>query len=177
MDHRPFNVLFLCTGNSARSIMAEGIIARLGQGKFVGYSAGSHPKGEINPFALSLLRGLNHDVSQMRSKSWDEFARPGAPELDFVFTVCDDAAKEQCPIWPGQPMSAHWPIPDPAAVEGDDRYKALAFADAYRMLYNRISIFSALPVHALDAVSLKSKLDQIGRDTSRAALPGDEHAA
>jgi len=177
MDHLPFNVLFLCTGNSARSIMAEAIIGRVAPGKFVGYSAGSHPKGEVHPFTLNLLRRLNHDVSRLRSKSWDEFARPGAPDLNFVFTVCDDAANEVCPIWPGQPMSAHWPIPDPAKFEGDDTQKALVFADAYRMLYNRISIFCALPVRSLDAVTLKARLDQIGRDMGRASDPQDGRAA
>jgi protein-tyrosine-phosphatase len=156
-------VLFLCTGNSARSIMAEAIIGRVGLGKFVGYSAGSQPKGEIHPFAANLLTRMNYDVSRFRSKSWDEFAVPGAPELDFVFTVCDAAAKEPCPYWPGQPMSAHWPITDPVAFEGDDTQRALVFADAYRMLFNRISIFCALPVRELDKVSLQHKLDQIGQ--------------
>ncbi len=169
MDHRPYNVLFLCTGNSARSIMAEAIINRVGAGKFQGYSAGSHPKGEIHPFTLGLLTRLNHDLSRMRSKSWDEFAQPGAPQLDFVFTVCDDAANEVCPVWPGQPMSAHWPLPDPARFVGDDTQRALAFADAYRMLYNRISILTALPMRELDKVSLQNRLDQIGRNTSRAS--------
>lgn len=167
MEHRPFNVLFLCTGNSARSIMAEAIIGRVAPGKFTGYSAGSHPRGEIHPFAASLLKRLNFDISGFRSKSWDEFARPGAPELDFVFTVCDDAAKEQCPYWPGQPMTAHWPMPDPAAFEGDDTQRALAFADAYRMLNNRISIFTALPVRELDKVTLQSRIDTIGKDQGR----------
>jgi protein-tyrosine-phosphatase len=177
MDHKPFNVLFLCTGNSARSIMAEAIIARVGLGKFVGFSAGSHPKGEIHPFTQNLLTRMNYDTSRMRSKSWDEFAQPDAPELDFVFTVCDDAAKEECPYWPGQPMSAHWPIPDPVKFEGDDTQRALAFADAYRMLFNRISIFTALPVRELDKVSLQHKLDQIGRDMGRANDPAEGQAA
>ncbi len=169
MDHRPYNVLFLCTGNSARSIMAEAIIGRVGIGKFVGYSAGSHPSGTVHPFTLNLLKRLNYDVSRFRSKSWDEFGGPDAPELDFVFTVCDDAAKEQCPVWPGQPMSAHWPIPDPVKFEGDDTQRALAFADAYRMLFNRVSIFCALPVRELDKVTLQHRLNQIGRDVGRAS--------
>lgn len=164
MDHRPYNVLFLCTGNSARSIMAEAIMARVAPGKFKGYSAGSFPKGEVHPFTLNLLNRLNYDTSGFRSKSWDEFARPGAPALDFVFTVCDDAAKEACPYWPGQPMTAHWPVPDPAAFVGDDTQRALAFADAYRMLNNRVSIFTALPVRELDKVTLQAKIDTIGKD-------------
>ena len=167
MDHRPFNVLFLCTGNSARSIMAEAIIGRVALGKFKGYSVGSHPKGEVHPFTVNLLKRLNFDTSGFRSKSWDEFAEPGAPELDFVFTVCDDAAKEECPYWPGQPMTAHWPVPDPAAFVGDDTQRALAFADAYRMLNNRISIFTALPVRELDKVTLQAKMDTIGKDQGR----------
>jgi protein-tyrosine-phosphatase len=177
MDHKPFHVLFLCTGNSARSIMAEAIIGRVGLGKFVGHSAGSHPRGEVHPFALNLLGRLNYDVSQARTKSWDEFGTSTAPKLDFVFTVCDDAAKEECPHWPGQPMSAHWPIPDPVRFEGDDTQRALAFADAYRMLFNRISIFTALPVRELDKVSLQHKLDAIGRDMGRASDLAEEQAA
>jgi protein-tyrosine-phosphatase len=175
MAHRPFHVLFLCTGNSARSIMAEAIISRMGQGHFIGHSAGSHPKGEVHPFARALLERLNHDVSGMRSKSWNEFAAAGAPELDFVFTVCDDAAKEVCPFWPGQPISAHWPVPDPVRVEGDDAQRALAFADAYRMLSNRIAVFCALPLHELDRVALQHRLDQIGRDA--AGVPAGGRAA
>lgn len=167
MDHRPYNVLFLCTGNSARSIMAEAIMGRVAQGKFKGYSAGSHPKSHVHPFTLNLLKRLNFETSGFHSKSWDEFAKPDAPELDFVFTVCDDAAKEECPYWPGQPMSAHWPVPDPAAFEGDDTQRALAFADAYRMLNNRISIFTALPVRELDKVTLKTRIDTIGKDQGR----------
>ncbi len=164
MDNRPYNVLFLCTSNSARSIIAEAIMGRVGIGKFVGYSAGSHPRGLVDPFAINLLTRLNFDTSRFRSKSWDEFAVPGAPELDFVFTVCDDAAKEQCPDWPGQPMSAHWPVPDPVKAAGDDVQKALAFADSYRMLNNRISNFTALPLRELDKVGLRRKLDDIGED-------------
>ena len=162
----PFNVLFLCTGNSARSIRAESIMNRVGAGKFKAYSAGSMPAGAVNPHALALLEKLNYPTAHLRSKPWDEFAvanNPGAPELDFVFTVCDNAAGEVCPIWPGQPMSAHWGLPDPAAVEGTAAEKALAFADAYRMLNNRISIFVNLPITSLDSLSLQKRLDDIGR--------------
>jgi arsenate reductase (thioredoxin) len=159
----PLNVLFLCTGNSARSIMAECILNRLGSGKFRAYSAGSHPTREVNPFALNLLRKLNHDVSELRSKSWDEFAASGAPKLDFVFTVCDDAANEVCPIWPGQPMTAHWGIPDPAKAQGTEAEKALAFDDTVRMLTQRISIFVSLPISSLSKLSLQQQLDEIGR--------------
>lgn len=160
---RPYNVLFLCTGNSARSIMGEAIINRVGGGKFKGFSAGSMPKGEVHPLTLSLLNKLNYDTSAMRSKSWEEFAAPGAPELDFVFTVCDNAANEVCPIWPGQPMTAHWGVPDPVEVQGTDVEKTLAFADTYRMLNNRISIFTSLPLSSLDGLSLQKQLDDIGR--------------
>ena len=159
----PLNVLFLCTGNSARSIMAETILNRLGLGKFKAYSAGSYPKGEVNPHALAVLRKSNFDVSKLRSKSWDEFAAPGAPKLDFVFTVCDDAAKEVCPIWPGQPMSAHWGLPDPAKAQGSEAEQALAFADTFRMLYQRISIFVSLPFDKLSKLSLQKQLDDIGQ--------------
>jgi arsenate reductase (thioredoxin) len=162
-SHDPLNVLFLCTGNSARSIMAECIINREGLGKFRGYSAGSMPAGEVNPRAANLLRKLNYDVSKLRSKSWDEFAKPDAPKLDFVFTVCDNAAKEVCPVWPGQPMSAHWGLPDPAAVEGTEAEKAFAFDDTYRMLFQRISIFVNLPLDSLSKLSLQKQLDQIGK--------------
>jgi arsenate reductase len=158
-----FNVLFLCTGNSARSIIAEAILNRVGAGKFKAFSAGSHPKGEVHPYALQLLKSLNHDTSAARSKDWSEFAKPGAPEMNFVFTVCDDAANEACPVWPGQPMSAHWGLPDPAAVEGTDAEKHLAFADTYRMLNNRISIFISLPMRTLDKLALQRRLDEIGR--------------
>jgi protein-tyrosine-phosphatase len=158
-----FNVLFLCTGNSARSIMAEAIMNRLAQGKFRAYSAGSQPKGTIHPKAAELLRKLNYDVRGLRSKSWEEFSRPGAPELDFVFTVCDNAAAEACPVWPGQPMTAHWGVPDPAAAMGNDAEMGLAFADAFRMLNNRISVFVSLPVGSLDKLSLQKRLDEIGR--------------
>ena len=160
---RPFNVLFLCTGNSARSIIAEAILNREGRGKFRAFSAGSHPKGSVHPYALNLLRRMNYDTSGFRSKSWDEFARPDAPKLDFVFTVCDNAAGEACPVWPGQPMTAHWGIPDPAEVKGNPAEVALAFKDAYRMLHQRIGMFTALPLRSLDKLSLQAKLRDIGR--------------
>lgn len=163
MADGPFNVLFLCSGNSARSIFAEAILAREGMGKFKAYSAGSMPKAEVHPYTLDLLRQLNHPVKDIRAKSWGEFATPGAPQLDFVFTVCDDAAKEVCPIWPGQPMSAHWGVPEPAAAEGTEAERRLAFAEAYRMLKNRISAFVNLPISSLDRLSLKTKLDAIGK--------------
>jgi protein-tyrosine-phosphatase len=156
------NVLFLCTGNSARSILAEAITTRVGAGKFKGFSAGSMPKGEVNPHALNLLRSLKYDVSGFRSKSWDEFAAPGAPVMDFVFTVCDNAAGEVCPIWPGQPISAHWGQEDPAAVEGSPAEISAAFAEAYRMLNNRIAAFVNLPIASLDRIRLKERLDRIG---------------
>jgi len=162
---RPFNVLFLCTGNSARSIMAEAIMNRVGAGRFKAYSAGSHPSGQVNPHALALLRRLNHGVDGLRSKPWDEFSladNPDAPKLDFVFTVCDNAAGEVCPIWPGQPMTAHWGLPDPAAFQGSDAETAVAFADAYRMLGNRIGLFVNLPLRALDRLSLQQRLNEIG---------------
>jgi protein-tyrosine-phosphatase len=167
---RPYNVLFLCTGNSARSIIGEAIINRVGAGKFKGYSAGSMPKGQVHPMTIALLSKLNYDTSTMRSKSWEEFTALGAPELDFVFTVCDNAANEVCPFWPGQPMTAHWGVPDPVEVQGTDVEKTLAFADTYRMLNNRISIFTSLPLSSLDELSLQQQLDDIGRtkaDTSR----------
>jgi len=159
---RTFNVLFLCTGNSARSIIGEAILNREGRGRFKAYSAGSHPKGQVHPYSIDLLRNLHYDTSGFRSKSWDEFAEPGAPALDFVFTVCDDAAKESCPVWPGQPMTAHWGVPDPAAVEGPEAVRREAFAEAYRMLYNRISLLVNLPLASIDRLSLKRRLDQIG---------------
>jgi len=169
MPQQPFNVLFLCTGNSARSIMAEAIINREGPGKFKGYSAGSVPKGAVNPRTLDLLGKLNYDVSGFRSKSWEEFAKPEAPRLDFVLTVCDNAANETCPVWPGQPMTAHWGVPDPAEVRGNAAEVALAFADIYRMLNNRISIFVNLPLASLDKLSLQRKLDDIGRSREAGA--------
>ena len=157
------NVLFLCTGNSARSLMAEAIIEREGMGKFRGFSAGSQPKDAPHPRTIALLQHLNHDTSQIRSKSWEEFATPDAPQMDFVFTVCDQAAAEPCPIWPGQPMSAHWGVPDPAAATGTEAEIAFAFSDAYRMLRNRISIFVNLPMAQLDQLSLQKELDRIGQ--------------
>nr|WP_319483811.1 arsenate reductase ArsC [uncultured Cohaesibacter sp.] len=163
MSEKLYNVLFLCTGNSARSIMAEAIMNRLGQGSFRAFSAGSHPTGQVHPQALALLQRLNYDTSSARSKSWDEFAADGAPKLDFVFTVCDNAAGEVCPIWPGQPMTAHWGVPDPAAAYGSDPEIALAFSDAYRMLDARISIFTSLPLASIDHLSLQQKLDEIGK--------------
>jgi protein-tyrosine-phosphatase len=168
MSDTVYNVLFLCTGNSARSILAEAILNRIGQGRFKAFSAGSQPKGTVHPYALDLLKSLNHDVGFARSKNWDEFARPGAPEMHFVFTVCDNAAAEACPVWPGQPMTAHWGVPDPAAVEGNEAEKRLAFADAYRMLNNRISIFTSLPLSALDGLALQKRLDEIGRNLPKA---------
>ncbi len=157
------NVLFLCTGNSARSIMAECVLRREGMGRFNAYSAGSKPAGQVNPFALDLLQRENHKIDGLRSKDWAEFATAGAPEMDFVFTVCDNAANEVCPVWPGQPMTAHWGIPDPAAAEGDEAVKRLAFADALRMLTNRISIFVNLPLTSLDKLSLQKRLSEIGQ--------------
>jgi len=165
---QPFNVLFLCTQNSARSIMAECVLNRLGQGKFRAFSAGSHPRGEINPYALDLLRKEGYDVSGLRSKPWDDFAGPDAPRLDFVFTVCDQAAGEVCPIWPGQPMTAHWGLPDPARAEGNEAQKRLAFADTLRMLSQRIGILVNLPMASLTRMSLQRRLDEIGRDGSPA---------
>jgi arsenate reductase len=168
MSDEVFNVLFLCTGNSARSILAEAILNRVGARRFKAFSAGSHPKGEVHPNALQLLKSLNYDTSFARSKSWEEFAAPGAPEMHFVFTVCDDAANEACPVWPGQPMTAHWGVPDPAAVEGTEAEKHLAFADAYRMLNNRISIFVNLPMQTIDKLALQAHLHEIGRDLPKA---------
>ena len=163
MTDAPYNVLFLCTGNSARSILAEAIMNRVGAGRFNAYSAGSEPKGAVNPHALSLLRQMNSPTEGLRSKPWDEFEGPDAPKLDFVFTVCDRAANEVCPIWPGQPMTAHWGLPDPAAVEGTEAEIALAFADTYRMLNQRIGVFVNLPLGKLDRMSLKRRLDDIGK--------------
>lgn len=163
-----YNVLFLCTGNSARSILAEAILNRVGQGRFKAFSAGSQPKGQVHPYALELLRSLNHDTSFARSKSWEEFAVKGAPVMNFVFTVCDNAANESCPVWPGQPMTAHWGVPDPAAAEGTEAEKHLAFADTYRMLNNRISIFTSLPMNTLDRLALQKRLDEIGSNLPKA---------
>jgi protein-tyrosine-phosphatase len=159
----PYNVLFLCTANSARSILAEAILNQIGEGRFRAFSAGSYPRGSVNPAAIDVLRSLGHPVEDLRSKSWDEFAQPDAPKLDFVFTVCDNAAGEVCPIWPGQPMTAHWGIPDPAAVEGSDAEIHAAFFDAYRQLKNRISLFTALPIASIDRLSLRHRLEEIGK--------------
>jgi len=163
MSDPVYNVLFLCTGNSARSIIAEAIMNKLPGDRFRAFSAGSSPKGEVHSETLALLSKLNYDVGFARSKSWDEFAAKGAPELDFVFTVCDNAAGEACPVWPGQPLSAHWGVPDPAAFEGSPAQITLAFADTFRMLNNRISIFASLPLASIDRLSLQHKLDEIGK--------------
>lgn len=159
----PLNVLFLCTGNSARSILAEAYLNAAGRGRFKAYSAGSHPTGKVNPFALELLAKHRIDTAGYRSKNWDEFAQPGAPKLDFVLTVCDNAAGEVCPIWPGQPTTAHWGVPDPAAVTGTDEQKRAAFRKAFTELSTRINLLLALPVEKLDRLVLKQKLDEIGR--------------
>ena len=159
----PFNVLFLCTGNSARSILAEAILRKDGGGRFNAFSAGSFPRPDVHPMSLELLAEHGYPTEGLRSKTWDEFAKPGAPKMDFVFTVCDQAAAEPCPIWPGQPMSAHWGVPDPAAATGTEAEIAFAFSDAYRMLRNRISIFVNLPMAQLDRLSLQKELDRIGQ--------------
>jgi arsenate reductase len=163
---RPFNVLFLCTGNSARSILAEAYLNAKGKGRFVAHSAGSHPTGKINPFAIELLQKNRIARSGLRSKNWDEFAAPGAPELDFVFTVCDNAAGEICPVWPGQPITAHWGVQDPAAVQGTDDAKRRAVLNAFAVLSTRINYLLALPIEKLDRLTLKAKLDSIGRSTA-----------
>jgi protein-tyrosine-phosphatase len=163
MADRPYNVLFLCTGNSARSIIAEAILNRLGAGNFRGYSAGSQPKGQVNPNTIHLLQSLGYDTSFYRSKSWDEFARAGEPTFDFVFTVCDNAAAEACPVWPGQPMMAHWGIADPAEATGTPAEIALAFKEAYRLLNQRIAIFTSLPLRSLGDLTVQSRLREIGR--------------
>ena len=165
MSEHVYNVLFLCTGNSARSIMAEAILNKVGEGRFRAFSAGSNPKGEVNPFALRLLKELDFPTEGLRSKSWDEFAAPGAPVLDFVFTVCDNAAGEVCPAWPGQPMTAHWGIEDPAAIEGRDIEKEKAFVTAMRYLRNRIGVFINLPITSLDDLTLGKQLREIGRQS------------
>jgi protein-tyrosine-phosphatase len=166
MAEPTYNVLFLCTGNSARSILAEQLINHWGGGRFRGFSAGSHPKGAVHPIALELLEHMNLPTAGLRSKSWDEFAVPHAPRLDFVFTVCDKAAGEVCPSWPGQPMTAHWGVDDPAAVEGSDAEKWLAFRTAFKELENRIKIFTSLPIRSLDRIKLQQRLDEIGRTTT-----------
>jgi protein-tyrosine-phosphatase len=162
MFQQPYNVLFLCTGNSARSILAEAILNNSGNGAFRAYSAGSQPKGQVHPQALQLLDSPGCETKGLRSKSWDEFAKVGAPKFDFVFTVCDNAAAETCPVWPGQPVSAHWGIPDPAGATGSPAVVSLAFKEAYRLLSQRIGVFTALPLHSLDQLSLKKKLGEIG---------------
>ena len=162
-NQRTYNVLFLCTGNSARSILAEATLNAMGRGRFKAWSAGSHPAGKVNPFALELLQKNRLPTEHLRSKSWNEFAAPDAPPLDFVFTVCDNAAGEVCPVWPGQPMTAHWGVPDPAAVEGSDEAKRKAFFTAWSQLQHRISIFVNLPVDKIDRLSLKQRLDEIGQ--------------
>ncbi len=163
MTDRIFNVLFLCTGNTARSVLAEGILRRDGEGRFNAFSAGSQPKGVVNPFALKTLEAFGYPADGFRSKSWDEFAGASAPQMDFVFTVCDSAAGEACPVWPGHPMTAHWGIEDPAAVEGTNIDKERAFAEAFRFMRNRIAAFIALPMQSLDEMSLRARLRDIGR--------------
>jgi len=170
-QREPLHVLFLCTGNSARSIIAEAVLNRAGRGNFKAYSAGSQPKGRIHPYTLDLLRKLHYDVSGLRSKSWLDFAQPGAPKLDFVFTVCDNAAGETCPVWPGQPMTAHWGVPDPAAATGTEAEIRFAFADSLRMLTNRINIFVSLPLDKLDKLSLQQRLDAIGKTHDATGTP------
>lgn len=162
-QNRIFNVLFLCTGNSARSILSEALLNKRAQGQFRAFSAGSHPAGRVNPYALALLQRTGHSTGGLRSKNWDEFAAPDAPELDCVFTVCDNAAGEVCPMWPGQPITAHWGIPDPAAVEGTDEQKRRAFDDAFRILERRISLFLSLPIRSLEQLVLQERLSEIGR--------------
>lgn len=163
MSNKVFNILFLCTGNSARSILAEAILNELGQGNFKAYSAGSHPAGKVNPFAIELLAAKSLPIDDLRSKSWDEFAAAGAPDIDFIFTVCDNAAGEMCPIWPGKPLTAHWGVPDPAAVEGSDEEKRKAFVQAYLQLTRRITPFLALPLATLDKLALQRELARIGQ--------------
>lgn len=167
---KTYNVLFLCTGNSARSILGEAIMNKLGEGRFRAWSAGSQPKGEVHPMALSVLNGLGYDTTRFRSKSWSEFSKPGAPEFDFIFTVCDNAAGETCPVWIGHPMTAHWGIEDPAAVEGDGQREA--FMQALRYLQNRISLFLALPIASLDDMAMRRKLKEIGQSEGASAKAG-----
>lgn len=171
MTDKTYSVLFLCTGNSARSILAEAILAKEGNGRFRTFSAGSHPKGEVHPLALRTLAALGYPTEGYRSKSWDEFAEPGAPEIDFIFTVCDNAAGEACPVWPGHPMTAHWGVEDPAAVEGSDLEKERAFGQAARFLKNRITVFTSLPLSSIDKLALQTRLKQIG------TMEGASHAA
>jgi arsenate reductase (thioredoxin) len=174
MSDRPLNVLFLCTHNSARSVIAEAILNKLGRGNFRAYSAGSQPSGKINPHALQMLAGLGYDVSGFRSKSWNEFTKPGAPVFDFVFTVCDNAAGETCPVWPGQPMTAHWGLPDPSLATGTDAEIAHAFNETHRMLAMRIGVFLALPLKKLAAMSLQAQLHDIGRMEGATARAKDQ---
>src|SRR5882762_9706482 len=162
MSERIYNVLFLCTGNSARSILVESILRKDGRRHFRAFSAGSQPKAIVNPLAIKVLKILDYPIDDLRSKSWEEFAKPDAPVMDFVFTVCDDAANESCPIWPGQPMTAHWGVPDPAAVEGSEAVKRAAFVEACRMLTSRIAIFTSLPLASLDRLTLQKRLNAIG---------------
>ena len=162
MPERPYNALFLCTGNSARSIMGEVLLNHLGRGRFRAFSAGSHPSGTVNPFSIETLRAMGLETGGLRSKAWDEFAAPGAPPIDFIFTVCDNAAGEACPVWPGKPVTAHWDVEDPAAVEGSDEAKRKAFRDAAAILRRRIELFLALPLEKLDALALQSRLREIG---------------
>ncbi len=169
MSSKTYNVLFICTGNSARSILAEAILNRAGNGAFNGFSAGSHPTGAVNPHAMELLKSLDHPTENLRSKDWQEFAADDAPALDFTFTVCDNAAGEVCPVWLGRPMSAHWGLPDPAAVTGTRAEIAAAFTETYRALSNRIETFINLPIASLDALSLKNHLEEIGRDQPESA--------
>ena len=175
MSERIYNVLFLCTGNSARSILAEAILRKDGRGRFRAYSAGSQPKGAVNPFAIRVLQKFEYPVDELRSKSWEEFAAPDAPVMDFVFTVCDNAAGESCPVWPGQPMSAHWGIEDPAEVNGTDLEKEAAFVAAFSYLKNRIGPFTSLPLQSIDRLSLGTKLREIGRMAG--ASSGEEKAS
>src|SRR5471030_2651388 len=175
MTEQIYNVLFLCTGNSARSVLAESILRKDGRGRFQAFSAGSQPKGEVNPFAIKVLESLDYPTDGLRSKSWQEFAVAGAPVMDFVFTVCDNAAGESCPVWPGQPMTAHWGIEDPAEVEGTDLQKEAAFVAALRYLKNRINIFTSLPLGSIDRLSLGTRLRDIGR--IEGATSGQEKAS
>jgi protein-tyrosine-phosphatase len=163
MSGRAYNVLFLCTGNSARSILAEALVNHWGKGRFRGFSAGSFPKGTVHPLSLELLRAVDLPTDGLRSKSWEEFARPGAPNMDLIFTVCDQAAGEVCPIWPGHPVTAHWGVPDPAAVEGTDAQRLAAFRDAYHRLEARIKLFTALPIEKLDRLAVQRQVDAIGK--------------
>lgn len=168
MSGQVYNVLFLCNANSARSIMGEAILNRLGAGRFKAYSAGANPRGTVNPYTLQLLESLNYDTSFARSKSWDEFSGPNAPEMNFIFTVCDNAANESCPVWPGHPMTALWAVQDPARAGGRDAEQHLAFAEAFRMMSNRIGLFTNLPIHSLDQMALQQHLEEIGRNQSQA---------